>query len=210
MNATRRHYEEYWQRDRAPPDADPLTASRHALLWRYLERRSGMQTLLDCGAGTGGFVAEAAGRGLEAVGIELAVAARERAQIVHPDVKLVAWSLDEAPWPFPPASVDIVTSFEVIEHLLAPNVFFREAARVLRPRGVLCVSTPFHGRVKNVAIALLAFDRHYDVTGSHIRFFTDDRLRSMASEAGLRETEIQHLGRFWPLSANTVLFAEKS
>ncbi len=44
--------------------------------------------------------------------------------------------------PFQIASVDIVAAFDVIEHLKEPEQFFLEAFRVLRPGGILMISTP--------------------------------------------------------------------
>jgi SAM-dependent methyltransferase len=44
--------------------------------------------------------------------------------------------------PLPDQSVDVVVNFQVIEHLWDQPQFVRECARVLRPSGVLLMSTP--------------------------------------------------------------------
>lgn len=44
--------------------------------------------------------------------------------------------------PLATAAVDVITSFQVIEHLWDPDRFVAECARVLRPGGLLIVTTP--------------------------------------------------------------------
>jgi SAM-dependent methyltransferase len=44
--------------------------------------------------------------------------------------------------PLPDASVDVVVNFQVIEHLWNQPQFIAECARVLRPAGLLMISTP--------------------------------------------------------------------
>ncbi|MGD2045650.1 MAG: methyltransferase domain-containing protein [Gemmatimonadota bacterium] len=44
--------------------------------------------------------------------------------------------------PFPDASVDVVTSFETLEHLLDPMHLLIEANRILKPGGWLVLTTP--------------------------------------------------------------------
>ncbi len=44
--------------------------------------------------------------------------------------------------PLPDASVDVVVSFETLEHLRDQNRFLLETRRVLRPNGLFIVSTP--------------------------------------------------------------------
>lgn len=51
-------------------------------------------------------------------------------------------NLNTDPLPYPDASFDLVTCTEVIEHLEDYRAALREMARVLRPGGVLVVTTP--------------------------------------------------------------------
>ena len=53
------------------------------------------------------------------------------------------------------AAVDVVVSFEVIEHLLEPRALLGGARSALVRGGALFISTPYHGLVKNMAVAAL-------------------------------------------------------
>jgi SAM-dependent methyltransferase len=97
-------------------------------------------TLVDLGCGDGAFTARVgqragAGRllGLEIDPIE-AAAARERG------VEVIEADLAQA-LPLEDASVDVVHSNQVIEHLADTDLFLREIRRVLAPGGYAVVST---------------------------------------------------------------------
>ena len=52
--------------------------------------------------------------------------------------------------------------------------------------GAFFLSTPYHGLVKNLALAAFRFDRHFAVDGDHIRFFTDRGAVSAARDQRVR------------------------
>lgn len=93
--------------------------------------------LLDVGCSRGQFVAAAAALGFEAEGVEpapqIAAAARAGGLRVHTGLLQ-----DQR---FPDVSFDAVTLFEVIEHLKEPRALLAECRRVLKPAGVLALST---------------------------------------------------------------------
>ncbi len=199
----RETYEEYWAAPRPGPLDDPFAERRLALLRAGLAAGS---RVLDAGCGNGALVAALAADGHDAIGFDVAEHALERAE--RPEL-LLRHAVEELPWPVEPASQDAVVSFEVIEHLLRPDLLVTGARVSLRSGGLLALSTPFHGRAKNLLLALRGFERHFDPIGEHVRFFTDAGLERLLARQGFAVEERTHLGRAWPLWANTVVFARK-
>jgi 2-polyprenyl-3-methyl-5-hydroxy-6-metoxy-1,4-benzoquinol methylase len=149
-------------------------------------------------------------RGLVSAGLEVSSAGVARALASHPSIDVRLHSVEVLPWPVDPESWDVVTAFEVIEHLLEPRALLEGARSALVTGGALALSTPYHGLVKNLVIAALGFDRHFAVDGDHVRFFTDRALRRLLDEHGFRIVETAHFGRIGPLWANTTVWAVKT
>src|SRR4051794_177614 len=75
----------------------------------------------------------------------------------------------------PPGVFDMVCSTEVVEHLYAPHELVRYSYDALKPGGVLIISTPYHGYLKNLVLGLTGkWDSHFtaDWHGGHIKFWS--------------------------------------
>ena len=207
VDVARDYYERYWTAgETAPPDTDPLTEDRVRMFLRYSAGRRG--ALLDAGCGGGRSMALLAEAGYQVTGIDISLGALGKARAHSRAASVVAGVIDSS-LPFADGSFDAVLSCEVIEHLLDVTRSLAEMNRVLRPGGRLFLSTPYHGLVKNLVLAVHGFEKHFDPDGGHIRFFTPKSLRQLLERSGFKVERILCLGRFWPLWMNMLILAEK-
>jgi SAM-dependent methyltransferase len=139
---------------------------------------------LEVGCGNGFFSGHLARFGCEVTGIDLSPTAVELARKTYPGISFLVHDLAE-PLPFADSTMDVVWCSEVLEHLFSPLGTVGEIRRVLKPGGVFLCTVPYHGPLKNLGIALLAFEKHYDPTYPHIRFFTRKSLSHIVEKAGL-------------------------
>ena len=151
---------------------------------------AGRVRALEVGCGDGFFTNELASRNCDAVGIDLSPVGVETARRRYPSASFEVHDLTR-PLPFDDASFDFVWCSEVLEHLFAPLAVLEQVRRVLRPHGRFCATVPYHGMLKNIGIALMGFEKHYDPTYPHIRFFTKRSLAGLADRAGL---EVESVG----------------
>lgn len=119
------------------------TVATASQLTRYLERyvRPG-DRLLEAGCGLGQYVQYFAERGARTTGVDFSgdVIDWHREHFPEADVHVA----DVAELPFPSASFDVYLSLGVVEHSPeGPRAILEEAARVVKPGGVLLISTPY-------------------------------------------------------------------
>ncbi len=113
---------------------------RHVAAYRFASNLVEGREILDagCGEGYGSEILTASAR--DVVGVDIDADTLVRAGRRYPRARFERADLLELP--FPDASFDAVVSLQVIEHLSAPRAFLAECARVLRPAGLLVLSTP--------------------------------------------------------------------
>jgi SAM-dependent methyltransferase len=105
--------------------------------------------------------------------------------------------------PFDDGLFDTVVCWEVLEHLppSAEQQAFNEVARVLRPRGVFYLSTPYadlRSRVTDPAWWLIKH-RHY----------AREQLQTFSEKAGLGVERLLTKGGWWQVTAMTNLYVAK-
>ena len=113
-------------------------------LHRYLLAREWCRgkDVLDVASGEGYGTALLAQVARSAVGVEIAPDAVEHAAASYAAENLSYVEGDARAMPAPDAAFDVVVSFETIEHFAEQAQFLQEVRRVLRPGGLLIVSTP--------------------------------------------------------------------
>jgi len=144
-----------------------------------LPARSSGGRLLDVGAAVGVFVERARLAGWDAVGVEPSSWAAGHARDVLGQPVTTGTLEGEH---HPPGSLDMVTLWEVIEHLPDPGATLREIHRILKPGGHLALSTPDAGS----PVSRLMGRRWpgWRKVPEHLFFFDGRTLERMLREAG--------------------------
>jgi len=125
--------------------------------------------ILDVGCGRGDLVVEFSKLGVEIYGIDILEKSITRS--FREEIKDKVCIADAERLPFKQGSFDLVIAHHVIEHLHNPELFIREAHRVLRKGGVVfCITTiPPFGMTKLYRI--LGLQREPTHVSLHSRFF---------------------------------------
>jgi SAM-dependent methyltransferase len=165
-----------------------LTFEHHL---KPLERLTGPpegRPLLDIGAYTGVFVEIADRHGWDAWGVEPSRWAVEqaRARGLH----MVQGTLDTAD--LPESHFDVVTMWDVIEHLTDPREALRQAHGLLKPGGLLVV----HTIDIESFFARLMGPRWPWLMEMHIYYFSRRTLRAMLEKCGFQVLSDKPQGRY--------------
>lgn len=141
--------------------------------------------LLDVGCGTGEFLRAAIEAGWEGMGIDVSEAASEFARSNY-GIEVITGDLREIG--LPPSSFDVVTLWEVLEHMSSPTRCLAEINRILVADGVLAISVPnaesFQARMQREEF--VQWKPSY-----HIYHFSPETLRKLLEKTGFQVIQIE-------------------
>ena len=193
----------WWDRDgefKPLHDINPLRVD-------YIESRAAgldRKRVLDIGCG-GGILAEAlAARGARVTGIDVAEQSLQVARMHLHESNLEVdyqWSTAEDFAEQQPAAFDVVTCLEMLEHVPDPDAVVTAAARLLKPGGVLVLST-LNRNPKSFVLAIVGAEYVMGLiprgTHQYRKFIKPSELAASVRASGLAVRDLSGL-RYHPL-----------
>ncbi|MCH2198876.1 MAG: class I SAM-dependent methyltransferase [Flavobacteriales bacterium] len=179
------HYSQYsYHEDRW---ISPITIQRYNELLDRFEKYRKTNRLLDVGCGIGEFLSVAKERGWEVYGTEFSSTAVEICQ--KKGIQMLQGNLSARI--FPEEYFDVITSFEVIEHIYHPTHDVKVIYELLRRGGMHYCTTPNFN-----ALHRYKLKAEYDIIyfPEHLAYFTPKTLKRIMTDAGFRVVKTETTG----------------
>jgi 2-polyprenyl-3-methyl-5-hydroxy-6-metoxy-1,4-benzoquinol methylase len=205
------------QNDKAQALASPEWAIRLRKRWvkkdirivqRYKAENERLK-VLEIGFGDGLFLKEVKAKGWEAYGVELNSANCKYAQEVLGLSGIYNEELQKLC--FPEANFDVAVLTHVLEHIELLKETLSEIMRILKPSGILFISTPnIQGLFIKIS-GLRKFLKSMIENSGHVWHFTPKTLRQLISNSGFQILKLSlgsmHHGNFSPSPKGLIKFA---
>jgi len=193
----------------------PCSCAFVALKVLDILKKLGVSSAIDIGCGNGALCGMLKKNAIDVSGAEYDAEGCRLAQQAYPGIKIYNIGVYDSPAPIQKDKsdgFDCVISTEVVEHLFSPQYLPIFAATILRPEGYLIVSTPYHGFLKNLALAIFNYwDAHHSSLweGGHIKFWSKKTITQLLETNGFKVLGFYGVGRFPFLWKSMILLAQK-
>ncbi len=150
-----------------------------------LEPHRRLNRILEIGAGSGWFLAEAGQAGWETWAVEI-----NRKSLSFLELQGIHRILAQPAEDFnaPEGSVDVVRAWDVIEHLQSPHRAMEKAHKVLRPGGLLCLATT---NFASLSRKISGPEWVYINGADHIYLFEPSTIARLLAERGFAQIQIR-------------------
>ena len=167
----------------------------------------------DAGCGNGSMLAALENSHWKMHGIEVSQSGLSHARTQYPQFEFHFADLGREDCILPMTGIcDVVISTEVVEHVFLPRVFAKNCWDLLKSGGILIISTPYHGYLKDLSLALTnKLDAHFTALWDygHIKFWSKRTLTHLLEETGFEVKQFHGAGRLPYLWKSMVVVATK-
>jgi SAM-dependent methyltransferase len=141
--------------------------------------------ILDLGCSSGAFLQTLRGKDWDLYGIEMSAESAKKAEASTGAKVFVGKILDA---PFAPASFDVITSFDVLEHLYEPRRVMAKVSEWLKPGGIFYVLVP---NIDSAEGRIFRSYWHGLELPRHLFHYSPASLKFLAKAAGLTEVSLE-------------------
>lgn len=166
----------------------PLTIDRYNKLLDEFEKYRKNNRILDVGCGRGWFLEVAKKRGWEVFGTEFSDVAIQIGK--QKGLNIIQGSLEELRGQIK-QEFDVITSFEVIEHINNPKEEMAHIYSLLRSSGLFYCTTPNFNSLNRL---YLKQDFNIIEYPEHLSYYTRKTLRSLMQSSGFKDLKILTTG----------------
>ena len=146
--------------------------------------------LLDVGCATGLFMQESVNSGFDAYGIDVSAYAIKIA-IKRFGNKVRLSSIEDVN--FKKSSFDLVTLFDVVEHVENPRKVLLKIHNLLKEKGLLVINT---GDTNSFFAKLQGKYWHFFIPPQHFFYFSQQNLKTLLSQSGFEVINVEHDGKW--------------
>lgn len=134
---------------------------------------------LDVGCSNGALVKRAKELGFYSIGVEVSEDVVRFAKKCFPDIEVRSGLLTEQD--FKDSEFDIITLYDVLEHLFNPRIELNEIYRILKPGGLFFIET-----LTTDSIFFIEDPYNWDYMNpiEHVQFFNEENLINLLKEVG--------------------------
>jgi 2-polyprenyl-3-methyl-5-hydroxy-6-metoxy-1,4-benzoquinol methylase len=173
--------------------------------------KSQLRRVFDLGCGNGSVAHELTRDGYQVTGVDPSEEGIRLARQAHPELNLAVGSAyDDLAAHY--GQFPVLVSLEVVEHVYDPRKYASCVADLLELGGLAILSTPYHGYLKNLVLALTnKMDAHFTALWDHghIKFWSIKSISFLLAEAGLKVEQIDRVGRLPALAKSMIVHARK-
>ena len=147
--------------------------------------------ILDVGCGKAWVAKLCCPKKLDVVSMDISLTNVEKAITKYPFENHSVVVADVFNLPFKENSLDYIIASEIIEHVVSPAKFVRNLMNVLKPGGVLLITTPYKEKLEH---SLCVHCNKLTTRHAHIHSFDEKKLESLYTESELKLFEYKTFG----------------